>query len=428
MLSDLSLSFALAVAIALPAMAQRPLTLEEALSLAESRSPAIVAQRAAAQASAMLVGPAGENPDPKAFGGVENLPSAGPNAWSTTYDQMTMRRVGVMQDFVRGAKREAKSARAQAEAEREAAMVATQLADLRREVATAWLDRHFAYRSRAVVQEQAAETGLQSSVASAELAAGRAAATESVAARSLRATLADRLEDIERQARKATLVLARWIGADAERPSGEIPDIDRLARAVRSLEADIERHPEHAVLAPLESIAEADLRLAQAATQPDWSVELSYGRRGGEYTPSLHGDPVRNNPHMVSLMFRVELPLFASSRQDPVVAARAKQLEQVRAQTEDAKRRHQTEIRSALLDWETARSRLERHRKELVPLAEERTRSAVTAYSGARLDLAAVLDARRGALDARLAAVAAEADLARAWAQLAYLIPEGSPQ
>lgn len=421
-----SVSLAAALALSLPALAQRPLTLEEALTIAESRSAGIVAQRAAAEATAMLVGPAGENPDPKAFAGIENLPSSGANAWSTTYDQMTMRRVGVMQDFVRGAKREAKSARAQAEAEREAAMVATQLAELRREVATAWLDRHFAYRSRAVVQSQMAETELQSRVATADVASGRAAATESIAARSLRATLADRLDDIERQARKAALALGRFIGADAERPPGDLPDIDRLARAVRSLEADIERHPEHAVLAPLETMAEADLRLARAATLPDWSVELSYGRRGGEFTPSIHGDLVRNNPHMVSLMFRVELPLFASSRQDPVVTARAKQLEQVRAQTEDARRRHQAEVRAALLDWDTARTRLERHRKELVPLSEERTRAAVAAYAGARLELAGVLDARRGALEARLAAVAAEAELARAWAQLAYLVPEGS--
>lgn len=428
-----SVSFAVALAASLPALAQRPLSLEEALGIAEQRSPQIGAQRAAAEAAAGLVRPAGELPDPKLFFGVENLPSSGQYAWSTTADSMTMRRAGVMQDFVRGEKREAKSARALAESEREAALVGTQLADLRREVATAWLDRHYAERSRLVLRALLAEADLQSSVATAELASGKSSATESIAARSLKATFADRMEDIERQARRATVMLARWIGADAERPTGEAPDIDRLGRSVRSLEADIERHPEHAVFAPLESMAEADLRLARAATLPDWTVELSYGKRGGEFAPSspLHpvfGDPVRLNPHMVTIMFRVDLPLFASRRQDPAIAAKAKQLEQVRALGEDSKLRHQATVRAALVDWETARSRLERHRRELVPLAEERTRAAMSAYAGARVDLSAVLDARRGALDARLAAVAAEAELARSWAQLAYLIPEGSPR
>jgi hypothetical protein len=42
------------------------------------------------------------------------------------------------------------------------------------------------------------------------------------------------------------------------------------------------------------------------------------------------------------------------------------------------------------------------------------------------VDLAAVFDARRAALEAHLSQIAAEAELARAWAQLAYLVPEGS--
>ena len=46
--------------------------------------------------------------------------------------------------------------------------------------------------------------------------------------------------------------------------------------------------------------------------------------------------------------------------------------------------------------------------------------------AGARADLATVFDARRMALDPRLAALGAEAELARAWAQLAYLTRDGT--
>ena len=51
-------------------------------------------------------------------------------------------------------------------------------------------------------------------------------------------------------------------------------------------------------------------------------------------------------------------------------------------------------------------------------------RLAESAYAGGRADLASVLDARRAVLEARLGAIAAEAELARAWAQLAFLVPE----
>src|SRR5262249_27305299 len=113
-----------------------------------------------------------------------------------------------------------------------------------------------------------------------------------------------------------------------------------------------------------------------------------------------------------------------STRQGPQAASKAKQLEQVRAQAEDAKQRHAAEIRAGLVDWEIARSRLERHERELVPLAEERAKAAVSAYEGGRADLAATLEARRKVVEAKLAALGAELEVARAWAQLAFLVPE----
>ena len=129
---------------------------------------------------------------------------------------------------------------------------------------------------------------------------------------------------------------------------------------------------------------------------------------------------------MVTLMVRVDLPIFQSRRQDPAIESKARALEQVRAQAEDARARHLADIHVAEVDWDIAKARFERQRRELVPLAEERARLAQSAYAGGRSDLAVVFDARRSALEARLAALAAEAELARAWAQLAYLVPERS--
>jgi outer membrane protein TolC len=125
-------------------------------------------------------------------------------------------------------------------------------------------------------------------------------------------------------------------------------------------------------------------------------------------------------------MFRMDLPIFESRRQNPVTLSKAKQLEQVRAQAEDARRRHLAEIRTTYVDWEISRERLERHERELVPLAEERARSTTAGYEGGRVDIAAALEARRNVIEAKLAALNAELELARAWAQLAYLLPERS--
>jgi outer membrane protein TolC len=324
---------------------------------------------------------------------------------------MTMRRAGVMQDFVRAEKREGREAKASAEAQREAAMVEMQRADLRRDVATAWFEKLYAERSVALVRAMIDEAELQTSTATAAVAAGKGAASEPVAARALSATLRDRLFDTERQVRRAAAMLSRWIGDEAERQQVAPPDIRSLAHHGGSIDKDLELHPHLAIYVPMEAAAAADLKLAEAAKQPDWSAELSYAQRGPTFA------------NMVSLIVRVDLPILASRRQEPVVASKLAQLRQVRAQADDARQRHLAEIRAGLVDWEAARARVDRYAKEIVPLAEERSRLATAAYSAARADLPAVLDARRALLEARLAALQAEAELARAWAQLAYLIP-----
>ena len=404
--------FILLLVLATLGIAQaQSLSLADALSVAESRSPQLAAQRAAAEAAASLVPAARELPDAKLVVGLENIPVEGPDRWSLTADGMTMRRIGVMQDMVLGEKRELRGTRAEAEARREAAMLDVQRADLRREVATAWLERHYAERARSLVERLGREAELQVSVATAEVGAGKTPVAEGIAARSLRATLVDRRQEADLKARRAAAMLVRWLGEDAARPLGAPPDVRSLALH-HALEANLESHPHLAMYGPMETAAEAEMKLAAAATKPDWSIELTYGARGSAYT------------NMVSVMFRMDLPFFESRRQNPVTASKAKQLEQVRAQAEDAKRRHVAEIRTSAVDWEISRERLERHERELVPLAEERARAASSGYEGGRVDLGVALEARRAVIEAKLAALNAELEVARAWAQLAFLLPE----
>jgi len=391
-----------------------PLPLEEALRIAESRSAQLAAQRASADAAAALIDAAGQNPDPRLVVGIENVPVEGGNAWSLTADSMTMRKVGVMQDFTRGSKLQARTARQDAEARREAALVEMQRAELRREVALAWLERYYTARSRAVVDALAAEARLRSDASAAELAAGRGSASDALAARALRATLVDRQLELDRQSRRAEAMLSRWLGDDAGREPVAPPDITRIGHHAGNLEANLDKHPHLAMYGPMVEMAQAEVRLAESAKQADWSVEVSYGVRGPAYE------------NMASVMFRMDLPIFSGKRQDPGIASKRRAADAALAQAEDARRKHVADIRASLAEWEIAKARLERQRADIVPYAEERARLAQSAYGGGRADLASVFDARRMVLDARLSAVAAEAELARAWAALAYLVPEGN--
>ncbi|MBR0347322.1 MAG: TolC family protein, partial [Rudaea sp.] len=118
-----------------------PLSLEEAVRIAEGQAPAIAARRAAADSATQAIGPAGELPDPELIAGIDNLPVNKGDAFSLTDDFMTMRKVGVMQSFPRREKREARTQRAQAAADREQALLTNERLAVREGVAKAWIAR-----------------------------------------------------------------------------------------------------------------------------------------------------------------------------------------------------------------------------------------------------------------------------------------------
>ena len=150
-----------ASAIGLSAHAQQALSLDAALRLAEERSRQLVAQDAAAGAARAMAAAAGQLPDPVLKAGISNLPVNGSDRFSLTRDFMTMRSIGVMQEFTRADKRQARAARFDREAEVAEAGRVVALANLRRDTAAAWLDRYYQGRMRDLLQTQRTELNLQ---------------------------------------------------------------------------------------------------------------------------------------------------------------------------------------------------------------------------------------------------------------------------
>src|SRR6185295_10738421 len=94
------------------------LSLPAAQRIAADRSRQLAAQDRAVFASREMAVAAGQLPDPTLKAGVENLPVDGTDAFSLTKDFMTMRRIGVMQEFTSTAKRQLRAEKFEREAER----------------------------------------------------------------------------------------------------------------------------------------------------------------------------------------------------------------------------------------------------------------------------------------------------------------------
>ena len=389
-----------------------PLTFEETLRIAAGESRQLAAQDAAIRAAGEASVSAGALPDPVLRLGLDNLPVDGPDRFNTTADFMTMRRIGVMQEFTGGEKRRLRGERGEIEAGRERSSRRSMLANLQRDAGAAWLDRYYSEQMGAVLGGLAGETRASIETAEAAYRGGRATRGEVLASRAALVMLEDRRAMLERQLRASKIALARWVGADAGRPlQGPPPDTGTLRLDLARLEDDLRHHPLLAALEQQAALADADARLARASKIPDWSVELAYQQRGPSFS------------NMVSIGVSIPLPVAPAQRQDRDVAAKLAVAEQARAQLEDARRAHTAEVRAMIAEWESGRDRLRRIDTELGPLAAQRSEAALAAYRGNAGTLAAVLEARRGESDARLQALQLASEVARVWAQLNFLVP-----
>jgi outer membrane protein TolC len=407
------LRIALLAALPITTLAQSgpPLSIREAQRLAEQNAPLVAAADAQAQAANELAVAAAQLPDPVLKLGLNNLPVDGPDRFSVTRDFMTMRSIGVMQEFPRHEKRNTRVERERRDAELAKAEGELARAAARRDVTLAWLDRFYQEALRELWREQLDETQLQIEVADTAYRGGKGSQADLFAARSQVEIVQDRISQVERQVQSANTRLARWVPEASSRRLGEKPNLDEIPLHATQVLTQLEQHPQLVVWDRQIALAEAEAKVAGANRGGDWSAELMYSQRGPAYS------------NMISINVSIPLQWDRMQRQDRETAAKLARVEQVRAQREDALRAHFAEVTTMLQEWENARVRERRYHESLVPLSKEKTLATITAYRSGAGAFTSVLEARRGEIDIRLELLRLEMDAAKVWAELTYFAP-----
>lgn len=406
----------LAVLLTLPAWAAGPLTLQEAVGLAVGRSQQLAANNASITASREMAAAAGELPDPVLKLGVENLPVNGPDRLSLSRDFMTMRRLGLSQELPSAQKRQLRSERFDREAAKTFAERQLTIANIERDTAIAWIESYYTGQMRDLVLRQIDETRLQVQTAQSGYGTGRNSRADVLAAQAALVMLEDRLNQVDRQGRNASWMLARWVGDAAKRPiSDAAPEWQASRLDEGPLEEHIPFHPDLIMATAQVESAKTEARLAQANKKADWSVEAMYSQRGSAYS------------NMVSIGVSIPLQWDQKNRQDREVAAKLAMVDEAQAKFEELLRHHEAELRNLLNDWRTGKVRVARYRDELIPLSKQRADASLAAYRAGKGDLAATLAARRDEVDARMQALTVEMETARAWAQVNFLISDHKP-
>lgn len=397
--------------LALPSLAAA-LTLDEALQLAENNAPSLTAQDAKIQAASSAAIPAGELPDPKLLLGVQNYPIGGPDRWSIDQDFMTMQMVGVSQEMPNSAKRKARIEVADAAINRAAAERRVERLKVRQATALAWINSFSVERKDALFQDFYKENRLLAVTVRAQIAGGRAQPADAVTPKQEAAQLEEQQDDLIRQRAQARAALKRWIGPAAnDKPVGSLPEWPVEASGYSH---KLQHHPELAAFEPMTREAQAKVREAEAEKQSDWSWEVDYQHRGRQF-----GD-------MVSVQLSWDLPLFPDSRQNPKIAAKHAELNQLEAEREALSREHTQQLEDELADYERLNRAVHRTQDSLLPLAKEKVELSMASYRSGKGDLSSVVAARRELIEARLKQIDVEEQRALTSARLYFAYGESS--
>jgi len=398
--------------LAVPLATAGTLSLSTATDLAVQRTPLLDARRDQAESTRQEALRAGALPDPQLSVGIDNLAVQGRGAFTAGGDDMTMRTVGITQVLPSSAKRQAQ--REEARARIDVADADTQATGLlvRRQAAEAWISVSEAQGELAALDAMRRSLNADVDVAQARLRGG-GSANDVLAARAGALDVENRMDAARGKLAQARAQLVRWLGDEGRDELAGDPDFATLPRSEKDLLGHLDEQAALLGWTPRERAADAALASARADKHPDWSIGASYGSR------------VRGLSDMVSLQVGVSLPLFTRNRQDRGISARTADADAVRDEHEDARREQKAMVQSALENWKSLGAQLERHHGSLLPLADDRVTVALASYRGGG-DIQPLLQARRDELALRLDETRLRADYGRAWAALAFLLPQGN--
>jgi cobalt-zinc-cadmium efflux system outer membrane protein len=390
---------AMAVAL-LPALAvAESFTLDEALRQAVQRSEAARSARAGVLGATEAARAAGQLPDPVLRAGIDNLAISGGDRFSTR-DVMTMKRIGVGQEWLSAEKRAARQAAADAMVGREAASLQSTAADVRLQTGLAYLDAYFAGQALqwTALNERHAREDLAAARARQSSAAG--SAHEVLAWAAALGIAEDESAELRQQQAAAHAALERWVGArvDVLAAPAALDDVTEAGY--------VERHPTVVAAQRGVALARDEAGLARVNRNPNWTWELSYGQRAGY-------------PDMVSVGVSIPLAIAPAQRQDRDVASKLALAEKAEAGRTEAERMARGEYRALASDAVRLAGRVDSYRAAVLAPAQQRTQLVMAAYRSNQTALTALFEARHAEVQAQRKLLALQRDLARAQAQMA---------
>jgi len=378
-----------------------PLSLDQAIDLAVQRSHLTRSAQAGAASAAEMARVASQQPDPMLNVGIDNLRATGSHRFSTAAEDMTMKRIGISQEWVSADKRAAREAAAGAVMRRESMMEHVAAADARVQTALAYIDAYYAGEALRL-------TTLNEKHAREELEAGKGRlatvsgnSSEVLGLAGALGSAEDESAEVRQQRAASEVALRRWTGSVVDELAAP-----RLA-AIPTLEDYVARHPAVVTRQRDIDVARQEVEVTRLNRRPNWTYELSYGQRQGR-------------PDMVSFGVSIPLAVAPAARQDRETAAKLALVEKAEAELAEAQRMATGEYTALASDARRLQERIDRFQASVLEPLKQRTVTTMAGYRSNQATLGMLFEARHAETDAQRKVLALQRDLARAQAQLVF--------
>lgn len=375
--------------------------LDEYLRLALAKSPTLAALQARQQSARELVTPSGALPDPMV--GIM-YQSMGP-PWQPMAP-MSMVQGEISQVIPGVGKRQARRNAAQAEADMRSADVHATRARIAAEVRLLFAQIYASDRERQALESASQLIQVMVGAVTGQFASGRAdqeaLAKIEIERSKVREQLIDLRANREVLVAKLNRLVARPETATVPQLDG-LPDVPlELGRVnddvlAQSAELRVQRA---AILA-----ASRRHENAETETRPNFLVGLA----GGATTS---GEPV------VTLRFGMELPIWRSSKQEPMIRSARHDVEVTQNEYRALQLKLRSEVTELTARFKRDSEQIALYRDSIIPNAMLALHAARNSYSTGRADFATVIEDFRIWLDAQVGLSRREADRLMTWAEL----------
>lgn len=419
------LSFLFCCGMHLSVSAQ-PLTLADALTLANQHDLWLTQNNLQQQAILAQKGAVQSRPNPTIGMGIYNVPTDG---FALNQEPMTQLKVAVSQQFSRGESTSLKKSQLQAMADQYPWLRLERKASTKVAITNLWLAGYVAHKQIQLIEQNEAlfQQLIDISEANYSSVQGSARQQDLLRAQLEVTQIEDRINQLTLQRDAALLQLNEWLidltdlnshkqafdQFPSSLPSSMISPLSNIPDNLQLLADKLSKHPAILAISAQINAAKSGIELAKQKYSPQWGIEASYGLRNDDPMGTSRAD-------FLSFGIKMDMPIFSQTENDSAISAARLKTESIKTQQRIQLKKMLSEVTKLASNYRQVKKRESRYRSNLLPRARQQAEAAISAYNSANGQFTDVIQAQITHLNARIDYIQIEADLYQLATQINY--------